>query len=158
MLHRFVTDLDRHLEGVPDEDGLLQAIRPAQERFRWSIRQTAPNFRPFERAHKGKRHLRKASFIVREEGQAWEGEDSEDELTDKEDGGEEGSTNSGEDEEGEDVENDSTEDDGGNEANGEVVLEQKAFLMENDKIFIDEVAARANRWVLVPSNSPCAET
>ncbi|KAJ7159212.1 P-loop containing nucleoside triphosphate hydrolase protein [Mycena crocata] len=49
LLHQFVGALDSMLEGVPHEDGLLQIIRPAQDRFRGAIRNTAPDFRPFER-------------------------------------------------------------------------------------------------------------
>ncbi|KAJ7115622.1 P-loop containing nucleoside triphosphate hydrolase protein [Mycena crocata] len=48
LLHQFIRELDSILEGVPDEEGLLQTIRPAQERFRRAIRDTAPDFRPFE--------------------------------------------------------------------------------------------------------------
>ncbi|KNZ72243.1 Interferon-induced GTP-binding protein Mx [Termitomyces sp. J132] len=48
LLHAFVRDLARHVEGVP-EDGLLQAIRPTQEQFRRTIRMTAPDFQPFEK-------------------------------------------------------------------------------------------------------------
>ncbi|KAJ7288890.1 P-loop containing nucleoside triphosphate hydrolase protein [Mycena rebaudengoi] len=48
LLHVFVGDLDKLLEGLPHEHGLLQSIRPAQEKFRRDIRQTAPDFRPFE--------------------------------------------------------------------------------------------------------------
>ncbi|KAJ6598572.1 P-loop containing nucleoside triphosphate hydrolase protein [Mycena sp. CBHHK59/15] len=48
LLHVFVGDLDKLLEGLPHQGGLLQSIRPAQERFRRDIRLTAPDFRPFE--------------------------------------------------------------------------------------------------------------
>jgi hypothetical protein len=48
LLHLFIGELDKVLEGVPRADGLLQVIRPAQERFRREIRNTAPDFRPFE--------------------------------------------------------------------------------------------------------------
>jgi len=49
LLHEFVTDLVRHIAGVPDEKGLIQSFRPAQDRFRSEIRLTAPRFRPYER-------------------------------------------------------------------------------------------------------------
>ncbi|KAJ7107917.1 P-loop containing nucleoside triphosphate hydrolase protein [Mycena epipterygia] len=48
LLHVFVGELHKILEGVPRADGLLQVICPAQERFRRDIRNTAPDFRPFE--------------------------------------------------------------------------------------------------------------
>jgi hypothetical protein len=84
-LHAFTSDLLRHVEGVPDDEhslfgagiGLIQAIRPAQERFRRAIRETAPNFKPFERGTGGKKHLPRAEFLRSEEGD--EGEASDDE-------------------------------------------------------------------------------
>ena len=76
LLHNFTSDLARHIEGVPDEDGLLQSIRPAQERFRKAIRLTAPNFRPFEQKYEDQRHLGRASFLVSEEGDVGEDEAS----------------------------------------------------------------------------------
>ncbi|KAJ6458250.1 P-loop containing nucleoside triphosphate hydrolase protein [Mycena sanguinolenta] len=48
LLHSFVAELDKILEGVPKADGLQQVIRPAQEQFRRAIRATAPDFVPFE--------------------------------------------------------------------------------------------------------------
>ncbi|KAJ7128249.1 P-loop containing nucleoside triphosphate hydrolase protein [Mycena filopes] len=48
LLHVFIAELDKILEGIPRAEGLLQVIRPAQERFRREIRGTAPDFRPFE--------------------------------------------------------------------------------------------------------------
>ena len=48
LLHKFKRDLELHVKGVSDADesdfedemGLIQAIRPAQERFRMAIRET----------------------------------------------------------------------------------------------------------------------
>ncbi|KAF7341477.1 hypothetical protein MVEN_01885000 [Mycena venus] len=48
LLHVFVNELNKILEGTPRAGGLPQSIRPAQERFRCDIRRTAPDFRPFE--------------------------------------------------------------------------------------------------------------
>ncbi|KAF8216900.1 hypothetical protein K438DRAFT_2007645 [Mycena galopus ATCC 62051] len=48
LLHQFIGELNNILAGASNTQGLLQAIRPAQERFRREIRQTAPNFRPFK--------------------------------------------------------------------------------------------------------------
>ncbi|KAG6887851.1 hypothetical protein C0995_012216 [Termitomyces sp. Mi166 len=67
LLHDFVRDLVRHVDGVP-EDGLIQAIRPAQEQFRRAIRVTAPNFQSFERRHAKKKKLGKPGFLLSEEG------------------------------------------------------------------------------------------
>ena len=69
LLHTFTSDLAQEIKGVPDEDGLLQAIRPAQEDFRRAIRMTAPDFRPFEREFEGIRHLEQATFLYSEEGE-----------------------------------------------------------------------------------------
>jgi hypothetical protein len=78
LLHTFTSNLAQEIRGVPDEDGLLQAIRPAQETFRRAIRMSAPNFRPFEKKFGGTRHLGKATFLHREEGEEWnEGSESE---------------------------------------------------------------------------------
>jgi hypothetical protein len=51
LISNFTIDLTKHLEGIPDEDGLLQAIRLQQSYFRGVIRTTPPNFRPHERRH-----------------------------------------------------------------------------------------------------------
>ncbi|KAJ7494128.1 P-loop containing nucleoside triphosphate hydrolase protein [Mycena latifolia] len=48
LLHDFVGALHTLIEGVPSADGLLQVIRPVQEQFRRDIRNTAPDFWPFE--------------------------------------------------------------------------------------------------------------
>lgn len=50
---------------------ILQAIRPAQEKFRKAIRVTAPDFCPFERKFKGTRQLGRATFLHSEEGEEW---------------------------------------------------------------------------------------
>jgi hypothetical protein len=68
LIYTFTTDFARHVEGVADQDGLLQAIRPAQERFRKVIHSTAPNFQPFEEKLKAKRSLSLPSFLLNEEG------------------------------------------------------------------------------------------
>jgi hypothetical protein len=78
LLHTFTSDLAQEIRGVPDEDGLLQAIRPAQEKFRRAIRMTAPDFRPFEKEFRGTRQIARATFLHSEEGEEWnEGSESE---------------------------------------------------------------------------------
>lgn len=47
LIHKFTVDLSRHCEGIPEPDGLLQIIRPAQEQFQRAIEDTKPDFRPF---------------------------------------------------------------------------------------------------------------
>jgi hypothetical protein len=74
LIHGFVTDLARHVEGVPDKDGLLQTIRPAHEKFRSEIRGTAPEFLPFERQFAEEKRIGKATFLRDEEGEELEQE------------------------------------------------------------------------------------
>lgn len=82
LIHGFVTDLVKHIEGVPDQDGLLQTIRPAQEKFRLEIRGTAPKFLPFERRFAAVKRIGKAKFLRDEDGE----EDDDDDDEDKSDG------------------------------------------------------------------------
>ena len=86
LIHSFTIDLARHVEGVPDYFGLLQTIRPLQEKFRRAIRMTVPNFRPFESSLKETRHLGRALFLENEEN-----EDTVGEASDNEDEGNDGS-------------------------------------------------------------------
>jgi hypothetical protein len=48
MLQTFVADLSQHVQGVPEETGLVQRLRPHLETFRRSIRLTVPRFSPRE--------------------------------------------------------------------------------------------------------------
>ncbi|KAF7311764.1 hypothetical protein MIND_00186800 [Mycena indigotica] len=48
MLSAFVQDLKQMVDGVPRVDGLIQRIRPAQEKFRDAIQHTVPNFCPLD--------------------------------------------------------------------------------------------------------------
>jgi hypothetical protein len=74
LLHIFTSELQRHcIQGVPHSDGLLQAMRPAQLRFRKAIRETAPEFIPFEREKAGKKTLPKPRFLDNEEEYGEEG-------------------------------------------------------------------------------------
>ena len=79
LLHGFTSDIDQHVKGVPKRDGFLQLIRPEHEKFRRRIRETAPNFRPYERKLKGKKHLPSTRFLS-QDGEEDEG--SEPELSD----------------------------------------------------------------------------
>ncbi|KAJ3508089.1 hypothetical protein NLJ89_g5947 [Agrocybe chaxingu] len=81
LISDFTKDLEKQVDGVPSAKGLIQSIRPAHQSFRKAIRQTAPNFRPFESKIKG-RHIGRAAFLVKEEGEVLDGEDSEDEIED----------------------------------------------------------------------------
>ncbi|KAI0333222.1 hypothetical protein GY45DRAFT_1319829 [Cubamyces sp. BRFM 1775] len=49
LISTFCKGLSQLLEGTPDDDGLLQSIRPICETFRQGVRSTEPDFRPYER-------------------------------------------------------------------------------------------------------------
>lgn len=78
LIHEFTRSLGSHLEGIPDEDGLLQALLPEQEEFRRAVRSTAPKFRPYEKKYAGKRKLTRPLFLSNEE----DDDDSDDESDD----------------------------------------------------------------------------
>jgi len=122
-MHDFGVALLRHVTGIPDTDGLIQSIRPAQGRFRQAIRATAPNFRPFERKYERTHHLGRATFLDTEEADPCDGESS-------------------------DVEPDDYD---GSDDIGYAIsqLENRSgkFANRNDKIYIDEVLERANKYV-----------
>ena len=69
----FLSDLSRHLDGTPEEDGLLQSIRPAQLKFQRAIRGTVPKFVPYEKSS-ATQSLPSPPFLANEES------DSEDTL------------------------------------------------------------------------------
>jgi len=48
LMHLFVRDVEHHVEGRPNLDGLLQTLRPFQKRFKETIFATLPDFRPYE--------------------------------------------------------------------------------------------------------------
>lgn len=53
MLYDFVTDVSRHVEGIPESEndgpGLMQTIRPEHEIFRTGIKGSVPEFSTLER-------------------------------------------------------------------------------------------------------------
>jgi hypothetical protein len=70
FLHEFASDVERHTWGVPDDPdscfgglGLIQAIRLTQEKFRRTIRATAPNFQPFKRDEGASKTLDIVDFL-----------------------------------------------------------------------------------------------
>ncbi|KIJ13509.1 hypothetical protein PAXINDRAFT_13626 [Paxillus involutus ATCC 200175] len=67
VLSSFTRDLSHRLEGTPEENGLLQTIRPHQQAFKRAVRQTAPNFVPWAETQRS-RELPKAQFLANEEG------------------------------------------------------------------------------------------
>jgi hypothetical protein len=67
LLSGFLRDLERHLEGIPEKDGLLQAVGPSYLEFKKAIRATAPEFLPYERIRAGSLVPRKPQFLDNEE-------------------------------------------------------------------------------------------
>jgi hypothetical protein len=49
LISTFVRSVEGLVGGVPDDDGLIQALREPQAEFKKAIRRTAPDFRPLER-------------------------------------------------------------------------------------------------------------
>ena len=49
LIGLFVRSVEQVVDGNPDANGLIQALRGPQEEFRKKIRQTAPDFCPLER-------------------------------------------------------------------------------------------------------------
>ncbi|KAL1720013.1 P-loop containing nucleoside triphosphate hydrolase protein [Schizophyllum commune] len=82
ILHAFAMDVGRAVRGVPKRDGLHQTVRPSQDRFRKAIQQTAPDFRPYERRHRGKRTFSKPTFLNNEDGGEEESDDDGDSDSD----------------------------------------------------------------------------
>lgn len=67
----FHRDVNIHVEGVPDSDGLIQQIRAANDRFRRAIRASAPNFRPYKRdKDKDRKHTMPDMTFLAEEDDA----------------------------------------------------------------------------------------
>ncbi|KAJ3565327.1 hypothetical protein NP233_g7701 [Leucocoprinus birnbaumii] len=77
LLHEFVADLSRHINGVPDSKGLIQSVRPAQEHFRQEIKSTAPRFRPYEKKYAASRTMPRARFLDNEGGDVSENDELE---------------------------------------------------------------------------------
>lgn len=53
ILVDFGREVTRNVDGVPGAGGLVQQLRAQYLKFRKAIRETAPNFRPFERKLSG---------------------------------------------------------------------------------------------------------
>lgn len=53
LIDLFVGSLQCLVDGTPEKHGLIQTLRKPRERFKGDIRQTVPDFRPFERPKNG---------------------------------------------------------------------------------------------------------
>lgn len=49
LIGSFARSIENLVEGTPDDDGLIQALRGPRKSFKKAIRQTAPDFRPLAR-------------------------------------------------------------------------------------------------------------
>lgn len=78
LLYTFTQVLSQHIKGVPDgfgsttEPGLLQAIRPEQEKFKRAIRATAPFFWPFDNSTAT--HLIPVDYLLAGEAESFDSE------------------------------------------------------------------------------------
>jgi hypothetical protein len=52
LIGSFARSIEHLVEGTPDDDGLIQALREPRKSFKKAIRQTAPDFRPLARPRK----------------------------------------------------------------------------------------------------------
>ncbi len=52
LIGSFARSIEYLVEGTPDDDGLIQALREPRKSFKKAIRQTAPDFRPLARPRK----------------------------------------------------------------------------------------------------------
>ena len=92
LVSDFGRDMARHLEGTPEGHGLLQTLRPVQERFKKAIRETAPDFRPIvnprsaevdnwadsgDASGKERSRFSQPDFLRAEEPDAWSAKDDE---------------------------------------------------------------------------------
>lgn len=77
LIGDFTRDLDVSLDGTPDEEGLLQTIRPFQLVFKRAVRATAPDFRPVIRPKASKQVPSKDSFTFSFDIDGEERQDSE---------------------------------------------------------------------------------
>lgn len=65
IVGQFSKQLFQRLEGTPDQDGILQTIRPHQEEFKRAVRGTAPRFIPWAKGEI--RELPAIDFLANEE-------------------------------------------------------------------------------------------
>jgi hypothetical protein len=75
----FVRSIEHIVTGTPDEDGFIQAILRPQEQFKREIRQTSPDFRPFEQPRdvKAAPVLPQPRFLSNEEAESeWQPNDA----------------------------------------------------------------------------------
>ncbi|KAH9175022.1 P-loop containing nucleoside triphosphate hydrolase protein [Lactarius sanguifluus] len=73
LIGAFIQSIKALVDGIPDENGLIQKLRGPRDDFKKAIRQTAPNFLPLERSQAADTTLVPPSFLSSEE-EEWEEE------------------------------------------------------------------------------------
>jgi len=72
LIGAFIQSIKILVDGVPDENGLIQKLRGPRDKFKKAIRETAPYFLPLERSQAVDTTLAPPSFLSSEE--EWEEE------------------------------------------------------------------------------------
>ncbi|KAH9007590.1 P-loop containing nucleoside triphosphate hydrolase protein [Lactarius deliciosus] len=73
LIGAFIQSIKTLVDGIPDENGLIQKLRGPRDDFKKAIRQTAPYFLPLERSQATDTTLAPPSFLSSEE-EEWEEE------------------------------------------------------------------------------------
>ncbi|KAI9441571.1 P-loop containing nucleoside triphosphate hydrolase protein [Lactarius indigo] len=76
LIGAFIQSVNTLVDGIPDENGLIQKLRGPRDEFKKAIRQTAPHFLPLERSQAADTTLVPPSFLSSEE-EEWEEEPSD---------------------------------------------------------------------------------
>jgi hypothetical protein len=84
LIGSFARSIEHLVEGTPDDDGLIQALREPRKGFKKAIRQTAPDFRPLARPKKTEKLMNKqpqparppAPIFLRNEEEDWQDQTS----------------------------------------------------------------------------------
>jgi hypothetical protein len=83
LIGSFARAIEHIVEGTPDDDGLIQALREPRKSFKKAIRQTAPDFRPLARpSRKTEKSVNKqlaipqAPIFLKDEEEDWENQTS----------------------------------------------------------------------------------
>lgn len=77
LIGSFARSIEHLVEGTPDDDGLIQALREPRKSFKKTIRQTAPDFRPLSRPKRTERPLKiTAPIFLKNEEEDWQDQTS----------------------------------------------------------------------------------
>jgi hypothetical protein len=82
LIGLFARSIEYLVEGTPDDDGLMQALREPRKSFKKAIRQTAPDFRPLARPKRTEKLMIKqpatppAPIFLKDEEEDWQDQTS----------------------------------------------------------------------------------